>query len=226
MNGAFCARNCLCASSHPALAHRAGFAACVLARSGRCGGLGHALRDFCVAGNASALVRQVDRGRQPQHAVASVLARGGWAAAAAAAAEVDRSYLVLAVNTLQAPHPHGTPAPSPLPQPSPSPPLLQSVLFNRLAAHRMSLGLHVLPSDLVQLPDGSIGAACTSAQQHSLDDVLLPLVGTKTLLPSYAADVFCSNPPDAAVAALASPPAERDACVSSATKKAAAQPGS
>jgi hypothetical protein len=74
----------------------------VLARSGRSGGLGHAMRDFCVAGNASALVKQIDRGRQPQHAVASVLAKGGWAAAAAAAAEVDRSYLVLAVNTLQA----------------------------------------------------------------------------------------------------------------------------
>jgi hypothetical protein len=195
----------------------------VLARSGRSGGLGHAMRDFCVAGNASALVKQIDRGRQPQHAVASVLAKGGWAAAAAAAAEVDRAYLVLAVNTLQA----STQAPPSSFKPSPAPPsLLQSVLFNRLAAHRVSLGLNILPSDLVQLPDGSVGPVSTSPSQHTLDDVLLPLVGTKTLLPSYAADVFRSDPPDAAVAALASPPAECDAVVSSSTKKAVAQHGS
>ena len=73
----------------------------MLARSGRSGSLGHAMRDFCVRGDARALVKQLDKGRQPQYAVASVLARGGWAAAAAATAEVDRSYLVLAVNTLQ-----------------------------------------------------------------------------------------------------------------------------
>jgi hypothetical protein len=122
-------------------------------------------------------------------------------------------------------------------KPPPSPPfiiqtitrppsLLQSVLFNRLAAHRVSLGLNILPSDLVQLPDGSVGPVSTSPSQHTLDDVLLPLVGTKTLLPSYAADVFRSDPPDAAVAALASPPAECDAVVSSSTKKAVAQHGS
>ena len=74
----------------------------MLARSGRSGSLGHAMRDFCVRGDARALVKQLDKGRQPQYAVASVLARGGWAAAAAATAEVDRSYFVLAVNTLQA----------------------------------------------------------------------------------------------------------------------------
>ena len=81
--------------------NRAGFCACVLARSGRSGSLGLALRDFCVRGDARPLVKQLDQGRQPQHAVASVLARGGWHAAAAATADVDRSYLVLAINTLQ-----------------------------------------------------------------------------------------------------------------------------
>ena len=57
-------------------------------------------------------------------------------------------------------------------------------------------------------------------------DVLLPLVGTKTLLPSYAASLFDSNPPDKALAALVCPPVECDVVVSSATKKAIAQPGS
>ena len=86
--------------------NRAGFCACVLARSGRSGSLGLALRDFCVRGDARPLVKQLDQGRQPQHAVASVLARGGWHAAAAATADVDRSYLVLAINTLQVSRTH------------------------------------------------------------------------------------------------------------------------
>jgi hypothetical protein len=97
------------------MCRRAGFAACVLARSGRSGSLGNAMRDFCVHGDARALVKQLDKVRQPQHAVASVLARGGWAAAAGVMAEVDRSYIVLAVNTLQAPNPHRSPPPSPPP---------------------------------------------------------------------------------------------------------------
>jgi hypothetical protein len=84
----------------------------------------------------------------------------------------------------------------------------------------------VLPDDLVRLPDGSVGTVSVSDAQHSLADVLLPLVGTKTLLSDYAASVFASDPPDAALAALASPPAACDAVVSSATKKAIAQPGS
>ena len=70
------------------------------------------MRDFCVRGDARALVKQIDKVRQPQHAVASVLARGGWAAAAAVMAEVDRSYIVLAVNTLQVLYPC-RPPPSP-----------------------------------------------------------------------------------------------------------------
>ncbi len=64
-----------------------------------------------MRGDARALVKQLDKGRQPQHAVASVLARAGWAAAAAVMAEVDRSYIVLAVNTLQARHPCRPPPP-------------------------------------------------------------------------------------------------------------------
>jgi hypothetical protein len=87
--------------------------------------------------------------------------------------------------------------------------------------------VQVLPDDLVRLPDGSVGTASLSTLQHSFDDVLLPLVGTKTLMPTYAAVLFASeNPPDAALAALASPPVGCDAMVSSATKKAIAQPGS
>ena len=80
----------------------------MLARSGRSGSLGNAMRDFCVGGDARALLTQLDKWLQPQHAVASVLAREGWASAAAATSRVDRSYIVLAVNTLQASP--GTPA--------------------------------------------------------------------------------------------------------------------
>jgi hypothetical protein len=105
---------------------RAGFAACVLARSGRSGSLGHAMRDFCVMGDARALLKQLDKGRQPQHAVASVLARKGWTDAAAATSEVDRSYIVLAVNTLQA---HTTLDLPPFSFHRLTPPLPHSLLF-------------------------------------------------------------------------------------------------
>jgi hypothetical protein len=97
----WCSCHCQHCNRFLTACNRAGFAACVLARSGRSGSLGQAMRDFCVRGDARALVKQLDKGRQPQHAVASVLARSGWAAAAAATAEVDRSYLILAVNILQ-----------------------------------------------------------------------------------------------------------------------------
>ncbi len=84
----------------------------------------------------------------------------------------------------------------------------------------------MLPDDLVRLPDGSVGPVSASTAQHTLHDVLLPLVGPKTLLPSYAGSFFAAHAPDAAVAALASPLGDCDVVVSSATKKAIAQPGS
>jgi hypothetical protein len=226
------------------LSDRAGFAACVLARSGRSGSLGQAMRDFCVRGDARALLKQLDKGRQPQHAVASVLVRKGWADVAAATSEVQRSYVVLAVNTLQVHTCNSLPIFSSLRSPAfalsersiqppcctshfpwPRSPSLAKLLKYRAASH-MILRAQVLPDDLVRLPDGTVGTASTDALRYTLDDVLLPLIGTKTLLPAYATSCFTSNPPDAAIAALAAPPSDSDINVSSATKKSIAQPGS
>jgi hypothetical protein len=210
--------------------------------------MGHAMREFCVQGDARALVKQLDKSRHPQHAVATVLARKGWLDAAAVMSEVDRSYIVLAVNTLQAHisllhhvvsfsrfippfflslRAFNTTAslPTACPSASKSSPFRLPLLSHVSVSFLRSL-VQVRSDDLVRLADGTVGPVSADAQQYSLADVLLPLVGSKTILPAYAVSFFTSDPPDAAMAALASPTSDSDVNVSSATKKAIAQPGS